>query len=669
MPSLTLYTDLSPNFPFAFSAIEQQRVGLAQEGCFVPVAPPWSFGQIKTHQLLWEAVVEQQPQGGKTFTPFWQGWFTETLMAARRGENILLYGREPSLIRQKNLLQLFRERQEFAAYDILVVAVLGRPACFFEQFSRLMQQYTWPHSSPLSHWHIWIRETLPMLDLIPLWQEELGKEHVTIFVDSSASAQALGASKGHLAALRYLGLGPDFCQPAHILRLASREARHLLFLSQVAYNAWPRLDEGQLINTLQTLEQAEGWDMRPSAPPQVLAAFNKQAACKIPSWETSLHLEEGSLACPELVSPDIPWELYSGISDAAISAFLAALPHDLCDTLCNRYERDRRLLCMGHERIYADMERRRSVEMHVSAEEPQPVVSVLTLAHNQADYIGQCIESVLAQQTTFPVQHIILDHCSTDGTADVIARYAAQHPSIRPVLLSRWLPEENVRGLFLRCTTEFAALCDGDDYFTDPHKLQRQVDFLRQYPDCALCFHPVDVIYEDGSPARVYPPENLLPGGVRRFYTLKDLLQGNPIQTNSVMYRWRFREGLPDWFNASLVPGDWYWHLLHAEMGLVGYLQERMCVYRRHSASLYATAEGDHVNHRTVHGLAELRVYKECNQHFNGRYYQNFCQLAVGVFADFVQNYAVTGDDSFLQKGVALCPEFARDFLAQVKVL
>lgn len=668
MPSLTLYIDLSPNFPFAFSAIEQRRVELAQRGFFLPATPPWAFGQAKAHQLLWESVIEQRSQGQKTFAPFWQRWFTETLMAARRGENILLYGREFSPVRQKNLIQVFRGQQEFAGFDIRVVAVLGHPYCFFEQFSRLMWQYTWPNHIPLTHWYCWIRDTLPMLDLIRLWKKELGEHQVKIFADPSASAQALGPSKGHLAALRCLGLELDSCQSAHILRLASREARHLLFLSQVTYNDWPRLDENQLVDILQALEQAEGWDMRPDAPPHILAAFNKQAACKLPEWEMDLHLAEGSLAWPEEGSSDISWEPYSGVSDTAISAFLAALPHDLCDTLYSRYERDNRLLWMGHKRIYAGMERLRSGEVHVAVGEPQPVVSVLTLAHNQAAYIGQCIESVLAQQTTFPVQHIILDHCSTDGTADLIARYAAQHPSIRPVLLSRWLPAENVRGLFLRCTTEFAALCDGDDYFTDPHKLQRQVDFLHQYPDCALCFHPVDVIYEDGSPARVYPPEDLLPGGVRQFYTIKDLLFSNIIQTNSVMYRWRFRQGLPDWFDATLVPGDWYWHLLHAETGQIGYMRDRMSVYRRHSASLYSTAEKSHVEHRAAYGLEELRTYHVCNKHFEGRYYKDFCRLATGVFADFLQLYIETDDDTLLNRGIALCPDFAKDFLQHVKM-
>ena len=135
-----------------------------------------------------------------------------------------------------------------------------------------------------------------------------------------------------------------------------------------------------------------------------------------------------------------------------------------------------------------------------------------------------------------------------------------------------------------------------------------------------------------------------------------------------IMYRWRFRQGLPDWFDATLVPGDWYWHLLHAETGQIGYMRDHMSVYRRHSASLYSTAEKSHVEHRAAYGLEELRTYNVCNKHFKGRYYKDFCRLATGVFADFLQLYIETDDDTLLNRGIALCPDFAKDFLQHVKV-
>lgn len=295
-------------------------------------------------------------------------------------------------------------------------------------------------------------------------------------------------------------------------------------------------------------------------------------------------------------------------------------------------------------------------------------VDVLTLAYNQENYIEECIKSVLAQQASFSVRHIIVDDVSNDATPDIIARYAKAYPDrIIPIFLQKKRKGDNVRMLFRACNSKYAAMCDGDDYFTDSCKLQKQVDFLEKYPHCSLCFHPVQVLYEDNSPSRVYPSEDLLQGGVRTFYTIKGLFFANIMQTNSVMYRWRFRDGIPGWFDASLVPGDWYWHLLHAEQGLIGYLpHECMSVYRRHPSSLYATAEGYHVDHRAIHGLNELHMYSVVNEHFKGRYYDDICRLAMGVLADFVHIYAQNGDDSLLQKAMRAAPLFARDFLRHI---
>ena len=295
-------------------------------------------------------------------------------------------------------------------------------------------------------------------------------------------------------------------------------------------------------------------------------------------------------------------------------------------------------------------------------------VAVLTLCRNQAAFIEQCMESITAQRCNVPFEHIIVDDNSDDTSASIIDDYASRHSHVRPFYLSSHAAQgENVQTMFSQCRSTYVAICDGDDYFTDPYKLQKQVDFLEKHSKCALCFHPVDVIYENGSPSRIYPPKNLLPGGERQFYTINDLLVANLIQTNSVMYRWRFHQGLPDWFDATLIPGDWYWHLLHAELGLIGYLPENMSIYRRHAASLYASAEGDPAKHYDQHGLKELHVYYQCNKHFSNRYYKYFYRLAKGVFANFVNIYIKTGDDTLLKKSCASYPNFANDFLAQMK--
>jgi len=309
--------------------------------------------------------------------------------------------------------------------------------------------------------------------------------------------------------------------------------------------------------------------------------------------------------------------------------------------------------------------RRCGAPVHKSA----PKVSVLTLTYNHANFIEDCIKSVLAQQTDFPIEHIIADDASDDGTRDIILGYAKRHPHIIPVFQKEHSSgPRNIQALFDMARSPYVALCDGDDYFADPKKLQTQADFLDANPECALCFHPVQVVYEDGTErSRVYPPEEALPRGVRPFYYLTDILRCNIIQTNSVMYRWRFRDGLPPWFRADITPGDWYWHLLHAELGKVGFINTIMSVYRRHKQSVYYTAEINPRLHRSKLGMAELETFAVINEHFKGKYQDILNDMALGVFTDVLLYQDETGDEGPLESMVDRYPDFARYFFAQIR--
>lgn len=300
---------------------------------------------------------------------------------------------------------------------------------------------------------------------------------------------------------------------------------------------------------------------------------------------------------------------------------------------------------------------------------PEPLLSVLTLACNQRDFIAQCLDSVIDQKTGFPVRHIVLDDGSTDGTDRIIFEYARKYPHIVPIFLKKpHAPGENVRLLFDACRSTYAALCDGDDYFSDPYKLQKQADFLDNHPECSLCFHPVDIVYEDGRPSRVYPEPDMLTRAPGEHYTLRDLISNNLIQTNSVVYRWRFRNGLPDWFRTRLLPGDRYWHLLHAENGLIGFLPEHMSVYRRHAASIYASAEQDHVRHRLKHGIRELEVYETLDRHFKRRFHKDFSTLADGIFADLTTYFIEQGDEGPLMAACEASPLFGHEYLGKLNL-
>lgn len=139
----------------------------------------------------------------------------------------------------------------------------------------------------------------------------------------------------------------------------------------------------------------------------------------------------------------------------------------------------------------------------MSNENKLPVVTVWCLAYNQIRYIKDALNGFVKQETDFPYEVIVHDDASTDGTTKIIQEYANQYPDIiKPVIekKNQWqkgglkhiihiMNQSYRRGKYL-------AFCEGDDYWTDPHKLQKQVDFLESHKDYSMCFHSAKKKYE-----------------------------------------------------------------------------------------------------------------------------------------------------------------------------
>ena len=657
MQKILLNTDLSARYSSIFIALATQRSVLEKHGLFMPL--PFSFGAISSHGRLWTFANQDETQAPPDVVTALQ----EVANFAEKGGDILLYGAAIQPIFHRKILEKLRHMPALKSYKINMLFTLGRIACRLEQDLRRMQyrQGILPSRTAMVEF---VRSRYLATDLLTLARRECGIDHVDVLVDNSESCVDRGDPVLLGKVFEYLGCPPPkSTPPCTIEGIASQQNAHFAHLLCSQCNQYPPIQESSLIQCLQRQEQGLYHEQWLVSPPVVRARALEYEREILPPLAELAACPVSDLSMPLTMYPRVRGTPCSPLTEQDANRFISLLPSDVKKSLKFRLSRDM-LVLSSEEQLLA------SILVPEASSRPAPLVTVLTLAYNHAAYIADAIESVLAQQTDFPVEHIIVDHCSTDGTQEIITKYADKHASIWPVLMARRSDKgANVRALFSRCRSKYVAICDGDDYFTDPFKLQKQVNFLETHTECGLCFHPVDVLYEDGTPPRVYPPEDLLPGGIRRFYTINDLFFANIIQTNSVMYRWRFQDGLPDWFDSTLVPGDWYWHLLHAETGLIGYLRDHMAVYRRHPTSLYATAEGNHVTHRNVHGINELRTYGVINKHFQGRYYKDLQRLASGVFADFLQIYISTADDTLLKQGCEICPDFGRDFLSQIQIL
>jgi len=133
----------------------------------------------------------------------------------------------------------------------------------------------------------------------------------------------------------------------------------------------------------------------------------------------------------------------------------------------------------------------------------EPLVTVILPTHNHAPFIAQAIESILAQQTDFAFDILLHDDASTDGTTDVVKAYALRFPEkIRLIAqkVNRYQTDKKIQShiLFPQITAKYTAICDGDDFWTDPEKLQTQVAYLEAHPDCTLCICGADKIDVQG---------------------------------------------------------------------------------------------------------------------------------------------------------------------------
>ena len=197
----------------------------------------------------------------------------------------------------------------------------------------------------------------------------------------------------------------------------------------------------------------------------------------------------------------------------------------------------------------------------------RPTVSVVCAAFNQRAFIEQCLDSLLAQVTDFPVEIIVHDDASTDGTAAVVESYARRYPKVVKAVLqteNQHSRQRKARPIMLsHARGEFVADCDGDDMWVDPHKLTKQVGFLRDHPSFVLSFHNAVLMTEDGRMLDYFA----LPKTAQRDYSSAELrvLQWGFMLMGTVVHR---NVGLDFPPEYSLAPnGDNFVPMLLAPFG------------------------------------------------------------------------------------------------------
>lgn len=233
----------------------------------------------------------------------------------------------------------------------------------------------------------------------------------------------------------------------------------------------------------------------------------------------------------------------------------------------------------------------------------RPVVSVCIFAYNHGSYIEQALDGILAQKTRFAYEVCLGEDESSDRTRTLCQAYAERYPDKIRLFLRRRADviyyeghptgRYNFTETLKAATGKYIAMCDGDDYWTCPDKLQKQVEFLESHRDFAVCFTACKKLQGH----RLKPINTHVPGEVTG---LGDLVRRNYIPTATIV----FRNHLSDDFYRFYPKLPYMDHALFcyaAQFGKIEYFNEVMSVYRMHAGGVWsARSTADRLRHRTI---------------------------------------------------------------------
>lgn len=247
-------------------------------------------------------------------------------------------------------------------------------------------------------------------------------------------------------------------------------------------------------------------------------------------------------------------------------------------------------------------------------------VAVWMVTYNHERYIAQAIESVIAQKTSFKYELFIGEDCSTDATRAVCQNYVDKYPDI-----IKLIPTEknsilqNCLNVFEACYksgAQYVAMLEGDDFWVDEYKLQRQVDFLDAHPDYTITC--TDIIVVDSNNNEL-PGEKYKPQFSKDEFTIEDMIMSsmNIIFTPTIVYRNVLPIEMPEFYKTAKI-GDMAIQLLLGDKGKAKFLPQKSSAYRDHSGGI--TKSGAHQKHEVL--LKAL--YEKADVYFNYKYHKLF---------------------------------------------
>lgn len=251
------------------------------------------------------------------------------------------------------------------------------------------------------------------------------------------------------------------------------------------------------------------------------------------------------------------------------------------------------------------------------------MVSINCTTYNQESYIADAVESFLMQKTNFKYEILIHDDASTDNTRSIIKKYEKQYPDIiKPIY-----QEENKysKGIkvnyeynFKRSKGKYIALCEGDDYWTDPYKLQKQVDYMESNPECTLCMHMVEAVNADTKQSLRF----IRPYDYNKICSTEEMMMGGGgfVGTNSLLFPKKAFKNAPKFYLNSPV-GDYPLQIFLTYKGYAYYMDENMSAYRVNANNSWSRRMLNVSNEKKIQHMDKIdKMLDEFNIYSNREY-------------------------------------------------
>lgn len=252
------------------------------------------------------------------------------------------------------------------------------------------------------------------------------------------------------------------------------------------------------------------------------------------------------------------------------------------------------------------------------------LVSIQCLVYNHEPYLRQCLDGFVMQKADFPFEAIVHDDASTDNSAAIIREYAEKYPDIiKPIyeIENQYSKDREILRRIVNdaCKGKYIALCEGDDYWTDPHKLQIQVSFLESHPDYTMCCHGAVNINLEGLVWYTKPNSDCI-------VSTKTIIEegGGLIPTLSIVYRSSLMKGLAE-FTKGLSIGDYPLNIYSALNGKVMFMENVMGVHTLGGADSWHVRVANDVNKYSLF-VSELQDWlDDLDKQTKGKYHDSIC--------------------------------------------